>query len=373
MSTTKRYRVGIVGLQPGRSWAAFAHLPGIRAQQDKFEVTGVANRTYESSRAAAETNGIPRAYQSVDELVRSDDVDVVAVTVRVPNHREVVLKALDAGKVIYCEWPLARDLTEAEELAKVAGERGVRTFIGTQAIASPHIRHLKKLISGELIGSVLSHTLIGYGRIWGPEIDDDASEKYLLDDENGATMLTIPVAHTLAAVQHVFGNVADVRSVIATRRKKVFSKQSKSYFDMTAPDQVGVQGYMSDGSVISLHYRGGFPPDKNGFTWEVNGSKGVLRVTGLTGSIQIEELRIERCLAGEGGFSEAEVPEELLTLCRGDYVPGNVGRMYEVMWKDLVHGTREAPDFNYAVELHRLIDRIRKAAIRLPLSRIEQE
>jgi len=37
--------------------------------------------------------------------------------------------------------------------------------------------------------------------------------------------------------------------------------------------------------------------------------------------------------------------------------------MYEAMWSDLVHGTHEAPDFDYAVELHRLIDRIRKAAI----------
>ena len=235
--------------------------------------------------------------------------------------------------------------------------------VGTQAIASPHVRHLKTLVTDGLIGSVLSHTLIGYGRIWGPEIADDASEKYLLDDVNGATMLTIPVAHTLAAVQHVFGSVAEVRAVIATRRTKVFSKQSNRYFDMTAPDQVGVQGFMADGSVISLHYRGGFPPDKNGFTWETNGSKGVLRVTGLTGSIQIEELRIESCLAGERDFREVQVPQELLTLCRGEYVPGNVGRMYEAMWDDLVHGTHAAPDFNYAVELHRLIDRIRKMAI----------
>jgi hypothetical protein len=86
-------------------------------------------------------------------------------------------------------------------------------------------------------------------------------------------------------------------------------------------------------------------------------------VTGLTGSIQIEELRIERCLVGESGFSEVKVPEELLTLCRGAYVPGNVGRLYEGMWHDLVRGTAAAPDFGYAVELHRLIDRIQKAAI----------
>jgi hypothetical protein len=44
-------------------------------------------------------------------------------------------------------------------------------------------------------------------------------------------------------------------------------------------------------------------------------------------------------------------------------VPGNVARMYNLMYEDLVNGTYKAPDFEYAVELHRLIDSIEKASI----------
>lgn len=359
----KILHIGIVGLQPGRSWAAIAHLPGLHAQKDKFEVVGVANRSYESSVTAAESYNIPNAYHNVDELVNASEVDIVAVTVRVPHHKDVVTRALNAGKAMYCEWPLAKDLAEAEELTKLVAQKKVRTFIGTQAIASPHIQHLKELMADHYIGEILSHSLIGYGRIWGPEISDESSEKYLLDNNNGATMLSIPVAHTLAAVQFVFGSLREVNSVLATRRKKIYSHESKAWLDMTAPDQVGIQGLMEDGSVFSLHYRGGMPPDGNGFTWEINGTTGVLRITGLTGSIQIEALKIEACLEGEQGFTEVDVPAEMLALCPGEYIPGNVGRMYTALWNDIHNNTYIAPDFNDALELHRLLDRIERATL----------
>jgi predicted dehydrogenase len=176
-------------------------------------------------------------------------------------------------------------------------------------------------------------------------------------------MLTIPVAHTLAAVQNVFGEIKDVTSLVGTRRKKVYSKERKDLLDMTAPDHVAVQAVLVDGSIFSLHYRGGMPLDKNGFTWEINGTKGVIRITGLTGSIQIEELKIEACLEGETEFKEIGIPSETLKLCPYQYLSGNVARMYELMYEDLINNTYKAPDFDYAVELHRLIDRIERASI----------
>ena len=154
MTSRKAYRVGFVGFQSGRSWAAVAHLPGIRAQQERFEAFGVANRTHESSVAAADANRIPYAYGSVDELVNDAAVDIVAVTVRVPHHREVVTKALEAGKMVFCEWPLGKDLQEAEELDALARQKNIRTFIGTQALVSPQILHLKTLVTAGRIGKL---------------------------------------------------------------------------------------------------------------------------------------------------------------------------------------------------------------------------
>ena len=96
----RKIRVGIIGLQPKRSWAAVAHLPGLRRLSDKFEIVGVANRRYESTLAAARECKIPQAFKSVAELVQSPDIDLVTVTVRVPNHKEVLEQALAAGKAM---------------------------------------------------------------------------------------------------------------------------------------------------------------------------------------------------------------------------------------------------------------------------------
>ena len=115
--TEKRFRVGIVGLEPGRSWAARAHVPALRALSDDYEIAGVANTSLESAQKAAAALEIPRAFNDVAELVSSPDVDIVAVTVRVSYHLEMVKAAIAARKHVFCEWPLGNGLAEAEELA----------------------------------------------------------------------------------------------------------------------------------------------------------------------------------------------------------------------------------------------------------------
>jgi predicted dehydrogenase len=120
----RKLHVGIVGLQAGH-WASASHLPALRALSDTFEIAGVANTSRASSEAAAFAAGIPRAFGSVAELVKSPDVDIVTVTVKVPHHLELAKAALEAGKHVYCEWPLGNGLAEAEELAALAKKKGV--------------------------------------------------------------------------------------------------------------------------------------------------------------------------------------------------------------------------------------------------------
>ena len=50
--------------------------------------------------------------------MESPEVDLVVVTVKVPHHRELVPSALEAGKHVYCEWPLGNGLAEARKLAR---------------------------------------------------------------------------------------------------------------------------------------------------------------------------------------------------------------------------------------------------------------
>jgi predicted dehydrogenase len=356
----KRFRVGIVGLQPGRSWAARAHVPALRALADDFEIAGVANTSRASAEAAAKACELPRAYDDVAALLADPNIDIVTVTVKVAHHREIVSAALKAGKHVYCEWPLGRTLAEAEEMADLAGKARVLAVCGTQARVSPEIEHLRGLIADSAIDTILSATIIGTSPVWAGTIPDSKTSAYLLEREHGATMLTIPFGHMLAALRDVLGDIGTVQAILATRRTTATALDSGESLPVSAPDQIVVNGVLSSGAPISLHYRGGMPRDGSGMLWEINGTKADLRLTAASGHIQTLKLSLQIGSGSGREWQAIDVPAG--GSWPQDPVPGNVARVYARMANDLRDGTRTAPGFDDAVQVHRLIDAIEQAA-----------
>src|SRR5437764_11266669 len=151
--------VGIIGVSPTRGWAATAHIPALRALPN-YEIRALSAHSAESARAAGEAFGVRKVFSDHEELVSQADIDVVAVTVKVPRHRELVSAALAAGKAVYCEWPLGRDLDEARAMAALAAERGVRTGVGLQGRRAPAIEFVKELLDDGYLGEVVSTTMV---------------------------------------------------------------------------------------------------------------------------------------------------------------------------------------------------------------------
>src|SRR3977135_2570035 len=138
---TKKIRVGIIGANPDRGWAAQAHIPALMSLSDDFAITALSTSRRESADAAGKLFGVPVAFDNHQDLVNSAVVDVVAVTVKVPYHLELATAALDAGKAVYCEWPLGNGLNEAEALAALAKKKGVLAVAGLQARSAPRGAH----------------------------------------------------------------------------------------------------------------------------------------------------------------------------------------------------------------------------------------
>jgi predicted dehydrogenase len=120
-----RIRVGIIGANPDRGWAAQAHIPALQSLSDDFEITALSTSRRESADVASKLFGVPLAFDNHHDLVNSATLYVVAVSVKVPHHLELATAALDAGKAVYCEWPLANGLDEAETLATLAKKKRV--------------------------------------------------------------------------------------------------------------------------------------------------------------------------------------------------------------------------------------------------------
>jgi predicted dehydrogenase len=127
--------VGVVGLSASGGWAATAHVPAL-AGLDGYELRALAASSTESARAAGEKYAVPLTFSSAEELARSAEVDLVVVTVKVPQHLQLIRPALEAGKTVLCEWPLGVDLAQAEELADLAYRMGVVTHVTSGAVAA---------------------------------------------------------------------------------------------------------------------------------------------------------------------------------------------------------------------------------------------
>jgi len=85
MVTNRKIRVGMVGANPSRGFASIAHIPALQALAD-FEISAVCTTRQDSADAAARHYGVPLAFCDAEKLVQHPDVDLVTVSVKVPDH-----------------------------------------------------------------------------------------------------------------------------------------------------------------------------------------------------------------------------------------------------------------------------------------------
>jgi len=179
------------------SWAEKSHLPYFK-QSPLYEISALQNTSIASSKAAAEKFTLTdvATYGDIDSLLSDSNIDLVLISVKVPSHRSLIKPALQAGKNIFCEWPLARNLKEAEELAALAKQHNVRTMVGLQARQNSAIRKAKAMIDAGELGEIVASTMTGTGGLFGPGLLTEYYA-YTCDVENGANNLTIACAHAV--------------------------------------------------------------------------------------------------------------------------------------------------------------------------------
>jgi len=358
-SGDKKIRVGIIGANPDRGWAAEAHIPALKSLSDDFEITALSTSRRESADAARKLFGVPVAFDNYQDLVNRADVDVVAITVKVPYHLELATAALNAGKAVYCEWPLGNGLKEAETLAALAKKKGVLAVAGLQARSAPSVAYVHDLIKQGYVGGVLSTSLIGSGMGWGPTVEP--FNAYTNYKKNGATMLSIALGHAADALCHCLGEVRELSATMTMRRKSFMIKGTGESKHMNADDQVLVSGLLEGGAAFSIHYRGGVSRGTN-LLWEINGTEGDLQLTAAGGQAQIFELDVR---GGNGAQSSLEIlpVPEVYRWAPPQPGPGtNVAQAYARFACDYREGTHLCPTFEDAVTRHRMLSAIETAA-----------
>jgi predicted dehydrogenase len=294
-------------------------------------------------------------------MVRSPEIDAVAVVVRVPLHYEPTKAAIEAGKHVYTEWPLGRTTAEAEELAALAKAKGVRTACGLQSRVSPALLYLKEQVEAGYVGEVLAcHAdCMRDGALERP-----SNRAWQRDVTLGANPLTIANGHVIDALRFVVGDFARVSCMVTTQAKQWYETDTKKMVDVTSPDNILVSGKLARGAVASVHVAA-VPWAGGGVRMVIYGREGTLTATGNVSTQRGEMLRVQGAKKSHE-LKDLPLPERLAWVPadfpRGD--PFNVGQMYSLFAEAVRTGKtpERLPTFDTAVNLHRFLDTIRRSS-----------
>ena len=359
-----RIGVGIIGANPDRGWAATAHIPALRALPG-YEITALSTSRRESAEAAGRAFGVSQVFDNHAQLVALPEVDLVVVSVKVPTHRELVGAALDAGKMVFCEWPLGASLAQAQEMAAQAHRLNARTAVGLQARGAPAINYVRDLVQDGFVGEVLSTTLAVSAMV-GDSIDQ--ANAYLVDRRNAANLLTITLGHCVDTLTYCLGEFAELSATMQTRRPTVTVAQTGEVIERTSPDQIAVIGQLLGGATAAVHVRGGLGYGAD-FSWQINGTAGDLRVDVVGGSPGVQPAAVHGARHGSA-FAPMPVPQSYAQRITGDpdalaaldISAYNVAALYDQLAIDIREGTHIGADFDSAVQRHRMISAIEQAS-----------
>ena len=278
--------VGIIGANVNYGWGTRAHIPALKGLPE-FELVAVCTTRKETAEETARQFSIPLAFDDPTKMVSHPDVELVLVCVKVPSHNQLVMTALQAGKHVFCEWPLGTNLEEATEMRDLAEAKKVRHMVGLQARGSLVFNRIKELVSEGYLGEILSCTMLSSSAGAGQRASNYA---WAVDPAKGVSTLSIAGGHTIDALCFCLGEFREVAAKVSTQVKQTTIIETGETLENTSPDNVLVSGVLENGAVASVHIKNA-PAHGTGLMFEVHGTEGVL-IASSDGSSQIGDLTL---------------------------------------------------------------------------------
>ncbi|KAK0211358.1 NAD-binding Rossmann fold oxidoreductase [Desarmillaria ectypa] len=359
-------RLGCIGLS-AKGWASTHLIPPLLAPplSSHYKLLAVSTTNPTSAKAIAAkystVDTTVKAYHTPESIASDPDLDIIAVSVKTPNHVENATKVIEAGKDLFIEWPAGRGLKETTLLADLVKQKGIRTIVGLQARQSALFRKVKKIVESGEIGDIWSTSMtartFGPHAPWGPTVYQGA--EYLLKKDNGATLLDIPGGHFFEAFTYILGPVDTLSATTVTQHSssQVVDPDGTPTGDVVSidgPSQIAVSGTLKNGAVMSLHWRAGMETPANvkaatPFLWVIDGTKGSVRIESDHPLAALVEMYEPTHLWVNG--EEVKVEYDGKT---------NEGRAWEEFLKGEDAG--DYPDLQHAVQIKSIIDAIWRSA-----------
>ncbi|WJY00310.1 Gfo/Idh/MocA family oxidoreductase [Curtobacterium sp. 458] len=379
-----RLRVAMVG----HGFMGAAHSQGWRTAPRFFdlgvepEMAVIVGRDPERTEAARRQYGWQTASTDWRAAVTDPDIDVVDICSPGSSHVEVAVAALEAGKHVLCEKPLANSVAEAEAMtaaAAAARASGVRSMVGFSYRRVPAIASAKRLVEAGRLGTVRQVRAL-YLQDW--LADPDGPMTWRLDKSlAGSGSLGDIGAHAIDLVEHVTGaslaTVSGTLETFVTERPLMAEGVGLSGTASEERGQVTVDdaafftarlaGGAADGAIGTFEATRYATGRKNGLTLEISGSAGAIQFD----LESMNELRFYDAAApaGEQGFqriivTEPEHPYMAAWWPTGHLIGYEHTFSHEV--KDFVQaivaGEDPSPSFEEGLHVQRVLDAVERSA-----------
>lgn len=245
------------------------------SQTDTGHLVGVASANVDDAKRLAVEHAAT-TFRAVDELITDSRVDVVFVCTPPDSHARIAVAALDAGKHVLCEKPLARTVPEAEEMVDAARRTGRILWCGWNHRFHPALREARRrFTAGEIGRPMFGRGVYGIGA--RPGIGDEWRSNPAVA---AGGHLTEQGIHLVDLFSWMLGDFSEVTAMT-----------QQSLFPMGGMEDSGfVLLRQPDGVVVSVH--SSVTQWVNRFDFELFGTLGYLRVQGLGGSYGVEELTV---------------------------------------------------------------------------------
>lgn len=365
--------VGMVGY----AFMGAAHSQAWRTAPRFFDLplrprmTAVAGRDEARVTAAAARLGWDSTETSWQSLVERDDIDLVDVCTPGHTHAEIVIAALEAGKHVLCEKPLANTVEEAEAMTRAAEKAalsGVRSMVGFSYRRVPAISLARQLVADGRIGT-LHHVRAQYLQDW--IVDPQAPLSWRLDKAKaGSGALGDIGAHIIDLAQFITGE--SIRRVSGRLRTIVDERPLPSeHSGLSGKAGSGTGKVTVDDAAIFLAELGGGALGVFEATRFANGRKNAIRieVNGSRGSLafDFEDMNLLHFFdgtedAGTAGFRRIMVTEEQHPYVGAWWPPGHIiGYEHSFIHqavdlvRDIAAGTDPAPSFADGLQVQRVL------------------
>jgi predicted dehydrogenase len=202
----EKIRIGVIGVgQIGQVHLEnYKHIPEVT-------VVAVADSNRAHAQNVIESFGIPDVYADFHELLARQDIQAVDVCLHNNLHMPVSVAALEAGKHVYCEKPMAGSYRDAEVMYKTAETRGLKLSIQLSTLFSNETKVAKYLIDQGSLGKIYHARSVGYRRRGRPYVDGYGSAAFVQKHvASGGALYDMGVYH-IARLLYLLGNPPALR------------------------------------------------------------------------------------------------------------------------------------------------------------------